>query len=112
LPYQSPSFDNLEIKLGLGECQRRFHRGVEILVDTFEGKPDARQAQEHIKTSRFRPRYRQLTDEEKALHDQIKSKAEELETLFEKLPIKGRYHAMAITALEQAIMWIIKELTS
>lgn len=81
------------------------------MADLYEGKPDERQATEAIKTSRFRPRYRQLTDEEKALHDNIKAKAEELEALFDQVPA-GRYSSLAMTSLETAIMWIIKQLTA
>jgi hypothetical protein len=51
----------------------------------FEGAPDARQGDATVKPSRFRPRYRALTDDEKALHDAIKDKATELEALFEKV---------------------------
>jgi hypothetical protein len=61
--------------------------------------------------SRFRPQYRALTDDEKALHDAIKSKAVELEALFEQVG-RGRYQALGMTALEQAVMWAVKELTS
>jgi hypothetical protein len=81
------------------------------MVDVFEGAPDGRQSTEPIAVSRFRPRYRPLTDDEKALHDALKNKAVELEDLFEKVK-PGRYHALAITALEQAVMWIVKELTA
>lgn len=77
----------------------------------FEGKPDGRQADTAIAVSRFRPKYRALTDDEKALHDALKEKAAELETLFGKVK-PGRYNALAITSLEQAVMWIVKELTS
>lgn len=77
----------------------------------FEGKPDGRQADTAIPVSRFRPRYRALTDDEKALHDELKNKAAELEALFAKVK-PGRYNSLAITALEQALMWIVKELTS
>lgn len=80
--------------------------------NVFEGKPDARQSDDvNLKVSRFRPRYRALNDEEKALHDAIKIKAEELEQLFDKVK-PGRYHSLALTELEASIMWIIKELTS
>lgn len=76
----------------------------------YEGKPDDRQGGD-ITVSRFRPRYRALTAEEKALHDDIKEKAGELEDLF--LRVKpGRYRALSLTALEESIMWVIKELTS
>jgi hypothetical protein len=77
----------------------------------YEGEPDGRQADTAIPVSRFRPRYRALTDAEKALHDLIKAKAEELETVFAKVK-PGRYNALAVTALEQSVMWIVKELTS
>ena len=78
--------------------------------NVFEGKPDERQAGD-IATSRFRPRYRALSPEEKALHDAIKTKAEELLVLFEQVKM-GRYRALSVTALEEAVMWNIKELTS
>ncbi|TWA73938.1 hypothetical protein FBZ83_1265 [Azospirillum brasilense] len=53
------------------------------MAHVFEGEPDARHAGD-IAPSRFRPQYRALSDEEKALHDQIETKATELETLFEQ----------------------------
>jgi hypothetical protein len=48
------------------------------MANVFEGAADARQSDTPIQTSRFRPRYRPLTDDEKALHDQLKEKAAEL----------------------------------
>jgi hypothetical protein len=45
------------------------------------------------------------------LHDKIKAKAEELETLFNEVK-DGRYKSLAFTSLEQSVMWIVKELTS
>lgn len=82
------------------------------MAHTFEGRPDARQS-EYVdeQVSRFRPKYRALTDDEKALHDAIKAKAEELETLFDKVK-PGRYRALGFTALEEAVMWTVKGLTS
>ena len=82
------------------------------MANTFEGKPDARQSDD-VKhpVSRFRPTYRALTDDEKALHDDLKAKAVELEALFGKVK-PGRYNALALTSLEQSLMWIVKELTS
>lgn len=55
-----------------------------------------------------------LTDEEKALHDQIKAKAEELESLFNqvKAGTPGRYKSLALTDLESSVMWAVKELTA
>jgi len=78
----------------------------------FEGAPDGRQSADlQERVSRFRPRYRALTDAEKALHDAIKGKATELEALFEQVK-PGRYRALGLTALEEAVMWTVKELTS
>jgi hypothetical protein len=82
------------------------------MANVFEGKPDARQSDD-VKhpVSRFRPTYRALSDDEKALHDALKTKASELETLFGQVK-PGRYNALAMTSLENAVMWIVKELTS
>lgn len=76
------------------------------------GDPDARQSTDvDMPTSRFRPMYRALTPEEKQLHDDIKAKAVELENLLMKVA-GGRYRDLSITALEEAVMWAVKELTS
>lgn len=84
----------------------------EDMADVFEGKPDDRQSADVAEpVSRFRPRYRALTDEEKALHDALKAKAVELEALFEQVK-PGRYRALALTSLEESIMWVVKELTA
>lgn len=81
------------------------------MANVYEGQTDGRQSDTPIQVSRFRPRYRPLSEEEKALHDAIKAKADELEQLFEQVK-QGRYHSLAITSLEQSVMWIVKELTS
>jgi len=82
------------------------------MSNVYEGKTDARQDGDvNLPVSRFRPRYRALTEGEIALHDAIKGKAAELETLFDQVK-PGRYHALALTSLEESIMWIVKELTS
>ena len=78
--------------------------------NVFDGKPDERQAAD-IQISRFRPRYRALTPDEKALHLAIKGKADELLALFEEVK-PGRYRSLGITALEESVMWTVKELTS
>ena len=78
----------------------------------YSGQPDGRQSMDPaLKPSRFRPAYRPLTPEEKALHDEIKAKAAELEGLFDRVK-DGRYKALGMTALEQSVMWTVKELTS
>lgn len=80
------------------------------MTHVFEDEPDERQSDERISVSRFRPRFRALSEEEKSIHDDIKAKAEELEQIFGKVA-DGRYHSLALTSLEASIMWIIKELT-
>lgn len=82
------------------------------MTNVYEGAPDGRQSTDIAEpVSRFRPRYRALTDDEKALHDAIKSKATELEQLFDQVKA-GRYRSLGFTALEEAVMWTVKELTS
>jgi hypothetical protein len=81
------------------------------MANVFEGTPDTRQSEENILVSRFRPRYRALSDTEKALHDQIKDKAAELENLYSRVN-SGRYNSLAITSLEESVMWIVKQLTA
>lgn len=82
------------------------------MTNVYEGAPDGRQSDDaEMPTSRFRPRYRALTDDEKALHDAIKDKAGELDALFSQVS-PGRYRSLGITALEEAVMWVVKELTA
>lgn len=82
------------------------------MANVYEGAPDGRQqAETTAPVSRFRPRYRALTDDEKALHDAIKAKADELAELYEKVK-PGRYRSLGLTALEESVMWNVKELTS
>ncbi len=62
-------------------------------------------------SNRFRPQYRTLAASEAELIDMIKAKAEELEGLFE-MAKDGRYKSLAMTSLEQAVMWAVKEITT
>ena len=81
------------------------------MANLYAGVPDARQSELPDEAmSRFRPRYRALSDEEKLLHDDIKDAAADLERQFERVK-DGRYKSLAMTSLEQAVMWIVKELT-
>ena len=105
------------------------------MADVFEGAPDARQtASEALaaETMLFRPRYRQLSESEVALHDRIKAKAAELAALFveidtttrEPLPSAGiqplRHIALnrganvtlAVRHLEDAVYRAVKALTA
>jgi hypothetical protein len=78
----------------------------------YDGSPDARQsADEREPLSRFRPRYRALSEEEKTAHDALKDGYALIEAMLDKLPA-GRYRALALTALEESCMWAVKELTA
>ncbi len=66
--------------------------------------------------SRFRKEYRPLSDQEKVLVDQIKDKAEELAQLLDRAGDRhetgrSRYLSLARTALEEAVMWAVKDVT-
>lgn len=88
----------------------------------FEGAPDGRQSEDtHARTSRFRPTYRALSDSEKDLHDEIKERAAALERLFDQVVAarhnaarepRPREAALAMTKLEEAVMWAVKGLTA
>ena len=80
------------------------------MANLFESSPDKRQDDNTPTPSRFRPRYRKLSDEEVALHDDIKTKAQEFEALIEKVG-PGRYASLAMTHLEISVMFAVKELT-
>lgn len=86
------------------------------MTNVFEGQADARQSEDvKMPTSRFRPAYRALNETEKALHDEIKAKAVELEMIYSRVGTTvppSRYHALAMTALEESVMWIVKDLTA
>jgi len=81
------------------------------MANVFEGSPDGRQSDNPAEPmSRFRPRYRALSEEEKELHDWLKASYVNVEILIEKLPA-SRYKSLALTALEESCMWAVKSLT-
>ena len=61
--------------------------------------------------SRFRPSHRALTDDEKQLLDAIKTKAAELEDLYNTIP-SSRHTSLALTSLEESVMCVVKALTA
>lgn len=80
--------------------------------NVYDGPTDDRQSDYvAIPPSRFRPRYRALSPAEINIHDRIKDAATVLEKLFDEAG-HGRYHALAVTSLELAVMWAVKELTA
>jgi hypothetical protein len=81
------------------------------MTNVFAGPPDARQSNDQeMPVSRFRPRYRALSDEERQFHDDLKAHYEMVEHMIIQLP-HGRYRALALTNLEESCMWAIKQLT-
>lgn len=98
--------------IGGNDMHGHVARTAEARHDVFEGKPDARQSPDvGHPVSRFRPTYWVLNDEEKALHDLIKQQAVALEESFNRLN-KSRYYSLAMTSLEESVMWAVKQLTS
>lgn len=61
-------------------------------------------------TNRFRKEYRELSNEEMELSSNIKNIAEILEGYINKAP-DGREQSLAMTKLEEAVMWAIKSVT-
>jgi len=62
----------------------------------------------------FRSVYRELSDDEKSLLNSIKDKAQELYELFPQTDdgrAKDRETSLAITKLEESIMWVVKSIT-
>ena len=57
----------------------------------------------------FRPKYRELKQNEKEQIDRIKSKAADLAAEF--YPTDTREKSIALTKLEEAVMWAVKGIT-
>jgi hypothetical protein len=64
-------------------------------------------------TDVFHAQYRELSDNEKSLMEEIKLKAGDLYNLFENVATtdNGREIALAKTKLEESVMWAVKGLT-
>ena len=65
----------------------------------------------------FRPIYKDLSDEEKKLMEDVKNKAMELYSLMgsaikENPSSKARYISLAKTTLEESVMWAVKGITT
>lgn len=58
----------------------------------------------------FRTTYRELSDAEKATMNDIKVVADSLFSAMSSVP-DSRYKSLAVTALEQAVMWAVKGIT-
>lgn len=59
----------------------------------------------------FRPKYKLLSDQEKAEIDLVKARAEELLKAIENGPA-GRERSIAVTKLEESVMWAVKGMTA
>ena len=64
-----------------------------------------------VQSTRFRKQYRPLSPEEKALMEMIKDGATALEALIEMTP-PSRERSLALTKLEESIMWSTQGLTA
>ena len=58
----------------------------------------------------FRKAYRELSDDEKQLLDRIKDQAQDLLDTIESAE-PGRERSLAITKLEETVMWAVKGIT-
>lgn len=59
----------------------------------------------------FRPTNRELSEDEQEIRNAIYEQAEVLEAIYQKVQ-PGRYRTLALTSLEESVMWIAKGLTS
>lgn len=63
----------------------------------------------------FRTKYRELNETEKGAMERIKNTAEELESLYnaqkENFGKNPRHLAIAMTKLEESVMWAVKAIT-
>lgn len=62
----------------------------------------------------FRKQYRELTAAEKAAMEEVKTTAEDLEVLYNAQKANGknpRHLALAMTKLEESVMWAVKAIT-
>jgi hypothetical protein len=81
---------------------------VEIHPSRLSDSMEAYRASEnHV----FRNKYRELTEMEKRVMEELKSRAYWLLCHIEAHIPEGRYQSLAKTALEESIMWAVKELT-
>lgn len=65
-----------------------------------------------VSSDRFRAQFRLLDDHEKAAVDDIKSKAEILARSIEDGTPESRERSLAMTKLEEAVMWAVKGITA
>jgi hypothetical protein len=85
-------------------------RGLPEIQDALGAGENRMTDQTDLSKSRFRKRYRQLSDTELKLNDAIKDKAAQLEALYDLLP-SARYTSIAYTELETSVMYAVKQIT-
>lgn len=61
--------------------------------------------------STFRKEYKPVTDDVAHALDEVKTRAEAMENTINFYAPVGRYRALAITKLEEAVMWAVKGVT-
>lgn len=88
--------------------------GDTAMPHLYEGEPDARQSNETSLDddiiNRFRPTYRQLTDDEKRIHDWLKSSVLPFAMIANEI-VQDQYRYESLKSLELFIMWAVKGLT-
>lgn len=80
------------------------------LVDQLGAGQNRLTPRNDLSGSRFRKRYRQLSNSEVAWNDAIKDTAAQLEILIEALG-PSHYGTLAMDDLERSVMYAVKELT-
>ncbi len=68
------------------------------------------QIRQHHEADHYRRNYRQLSPEKVKLVSSIKEQAEFLHLIIEMAP-QGRQRDMALTKLEECVMWVVKAIT-
>ena len=74
------------------------------LLSKFEGAEE-----DDARRTAFRPVDRELSEGEQEVREAIYKQAEALEATY-RLVQPGRYRSLALTSLEESVMWIVKEL--
>jgi hypothetical protein len=74
------------------------------------GRPVDSESDERVVNNAVRHQYRVLSDEEKAVMVRIKDTGLDFILLMNEVP-NGRERSIAITKIEEAVMWAVKSLT-
>ena len=62
-------------------------------------------------TDRFRKQFRRLTPEEQRAVDEVKQAGSDFEIMLNNYVHDGREKALALTKIEESVMWAVKGIT-